>query len=226
MARKKVKGEVQREVLLQSRRRCCICFGLNRDIQIEPGQIAHLDRDNQNDKVENLAFLCLSHHDEYDSNSSQRKNFIVEEVKAYRKELVAALDQAFSAVHFFGDGDRSDTFAGQYIRIDDDSISSQLIVSKLLDGRYHVSGAAFRGPNMHHAIIEFVTTIEDGKIRYREPGIDDEEYYLDISFVRSIALVDDNDSNFSYGAWVKLKGTYEKSMPSTKVENWRIPDDT
>lgn len=54
------------------------------------GQIAHLDRDSNNASEDKLAFLCLHHHDEYDSPSSQRKGFTIGEVKSFRKELYDA----------------------------------------------------------------------------------------------------------------------------------------
>lgn len=87
MARKKIPDDIQKEVLVTSRRRCCICYGLNRDISIKKGQIAHLDGDNENYKFDNLAFLCFDHHDEYDGKTSQSKNFTIKEVKEYRAEL-------------------------------------------------------------------------------------------------------------------------------------------
>lgn len=86
MVRKKIPDNIQKEVLVTSRRRCCICYGLNRDISIKKGQIAHLDGDNNN-KFDNLAFLCFDHHDEYDGKTSQSKNFTIKEVKKYRAEL-------------------------------------------------------------------------------------------------------------------------------------------
>lgn len=87
MARKKIPDDIQKEVLVSSRRRCCICYGLHRDIAIKKGQIAHLDGDNENYKFDNLAFLCFDHHDEYDGKTSQSKNFTIKEVKEYRAEL-------------------------------------------------------------------------------------------------------------------------------------------
>lgn len=88
MVRKKIPDNIQKEVLVSSRRRCCICYGLNRDISIKKGQIAHLDGDNNNNnKFDNLAFLCFDHHDEYDGKTSQSKNFTIKEVKKYRAEL-------------------------------------------------------------------------------------------------------------------------------------------
>jgi hypothetical protein len=37
--------------------------------------------------LENLAWLCLAHHDEYDSKTSQSKSLQINEVKSYRAEL-------------------------------------------------------------------------------------------------------------------------------------------
>jgi hypothetical protein len=92
---------VQKTVLLRSRRRCCICFGLDRDTTIKVGQIAHLDRDNSNNSEENLAFLCFIHHDEYDSKTSQSKGFTSEEFIQFREELYGAIDKVLSIdVHF------------------------------------------------------------------------------------------------------------------------------
>jgi tetratricopeptide (TPR) repeat protein/predicted nucleic acid-binding protein len=87
MVRVGVPGDDQDRVLLLSRRRCCICSGLYSDFQVKLGQIAHLDHDNSNCELDNLAFLCLEHHDVYDSKSSQSKNFRLSEVKYFRDEL-------------------------------------------------------------------------------------------------------------------------------------------
>ncbi len=87
MARSPVPEAVQTEVLTLSRRRCCICFGLNQDLTIVRGQIAHLDKDPNNNDLDNLAFLCMAHHDEHDSRTSQSKSFLVQEIKGYRQEL-------------------------------------------------------------------------------------------------------------------------------------------
>ena len=96
MARKPIPRSTETAVLLQCRRRCCICFGLDRDARLKAGQIAHLDRDSSNPSEENLAFLCFDHHDEYDSRSSQRKNLSLGEVKEFRRELRRTIDKGFS----------------------------------------------------------------------------------------------------------------------------------
>ena len=89
MARKPVTQSTENKVLLQSRRRCAICFGLHRNTEVQSGQIAHLDQDNTNEIFENLVFLCLKHHDKYDGKTSQSKGLTKGEVKRFRDELYA-----------------------------------------------------------------------------------------------------------------------------------------
>ena len=120
MARNPVPNAIQDRVLLLSRRRCCICFGLNGDLGLKQGQIAHLDQDNANYDLDNLAFLCLPHHDQYDSKTSQSKGLREGEVKRFRQELydrvVAGLpDEPGSNVGDNHPTKRVDTTAGQAI---------------------------------------------------------------------------------------------------------------
>ena len=93
MARPRLSESVEVSVITESRRRCCICFGLDGDFSRKKGQIAHLDHDPANNDLGNLAFLCLDHHDEYDSRSSQAKGLKSSEVKIYRANLYHAVDR-------------------------------------------------------------------------------------------------------------------------------------
>src|ERR1700722_465570 len=85
--RKRIPPEVEKSILFQSRRRCALCFHLDRDGGEKKGQIAHLDRRRANNIEDNLAWLCLNHHTDYDSTASQHKNYTIEEVKEARKAL-------------------------------------------------------------------------------------------------------------------------------------------
>lgn len=89
MKRRKTSRNIQTEVLIMSCRRCCLCFGLSntRDQDVKLGQIAHLDKNPNNYEIDNLAFLCLVHHDQYDGKTSQSKGFNIDEVKSYRNWL-------------------------------------------------------------------------------------------------------------------------------------------
>lgn len=90
--RRKPTDEVETDVLLKSRRRCALCFGLRHDLAEKRGQLAHVDRDASNSEFENLAYLCLPHHDEYDSRNSQSKMFSPNELARYRDALYAYIE--------------------------------------------------------------------------------------------------------------------------------------
>src|SRR5688500_10505080 len=87
MARKPPTDEVATDVLFASRRRCALCFGLYDDLSPKRGQLAHVDRDATESGFDNLCFLCLPHHDEYDSRNSQSRRFTPAELLLYRERL-------------------------------------------------------------------------------------------------------------------------------------------
>ena len=89
--RKAIPSDTEAEVLHLSRRRCCLCFGFFNRFDVKRGQIAHLDQDPANKNLDNLTFLCLEHHDEYDTTTSQSKGIKLKEVLIYRASLYAAV---------------------------------------------------------------------------------------------------------------------------------------
>jgi hypothetical protein len=89
--RKKTPPEIEVDVFDNSRRRCALCFWLHGDLSEKRGQIAHLDDNPSNYSPENLVFLCLDHHTQYDSRTSQHKNYTIDEVKTARDRLYAAI---------------------------------------------------------------------------------------------------------------------------------------
>src|SRR5688500_9244626 len=93
--RQNIPSQVQTQVLTRCRRRCSVCYGLNRDVSIKKGQIAHLDQDSSNCAIDNLVFLCFDHHDQFDSTTSQSKNLTQSEVRHYRDELEKIIDAAW-----------------------------------------------------------------------------------------------------------------------------------
>ena len=94
---KKVPLEIETELLTRSRRRCCIYLGLSQDMSVKKGQIAHLDHNPSNNKLDNLAWLCHDHHDEYDSTTSQSKGLTIREVKKYRDSLYDVMSEKVKA---------------------------------------------------------------------------------------------------------------------------------
>ena len=90
MPRKRVPSTIETDVLTASRRRCCVCFVLLGRDEVRKGQIAHLNRDPADSRFTNLVWLCLEHHDEYDSVTSQSKGLTLGELRKYRDQLYAA----------------------------------------------------------------------------------------------------------------------------------------
>ena len=80
---------IEKDVVIAARRRCCLCVFLLGNNNPRKGQIAHLDHNPNNSAFDNLVYLCLEHHDEYDSQTSQSKGLLLEEVHEYRDRLYA-----------------------------------------------------------------------------------------------------------------------------------------
>jgi hypothetical protein len=143
--RKKIPADIIADITTACRRRCCICFALDKDDKEKRGQIAHLDHNASNNAPDNLAFLCLHHHDDYDTRRSQSKGLTIEEVKRYRTELLA--------------------FVAQNLPAPDDEIIAALM--------YALDRPAFRTPfhyesslpRFRDAIAETIDTLNTGHFR-------------------------------------------------------------
>jgi hypothetical protein len=55
--------------------------------------VAHLDQDPSNNDPDNHVWLCLDHHDQFDSRTSQSKGLTEEEVRRHRERLYQHLAQ-------------------------------------------------------------------------------------------------------------------------------------
>ena len=95
--RKRTPAETEKQILLKSRRRCCLCFWLDGTNVVQKGQIAHLDQNNQNAQEENLVFLCFNHHDEYDGTTRIAKGLQESEVRTWRDELYKQMEHEFGS---------------------------------------------------------------------------------------------------------------------------------
>ena len=64
-----------------------MCFGL-KDVDVENrGQLAHLDGNPKNNKIQNLAFLCVPCHGLYDADSDQFLAYTADEIRYYQELL-------------------------------------------------------------------------------------------------------------------------------------------
>lgn len=87
------KQEIETNVLRSSMRRCALCLGINNDFSEKSGQIAHVNQNSSDSSFENLAWLCLEHHDRYDGKTSQSKGITRAELLSYREELYSYVDR-------------------------------------------------------------------------------------------------------------------------------------
>lgn len=226
MARKSIPKSTETAVLVQSRRRCAICFGLDRDARLKSGQVAHLDKNSTNNAEENLAFLCLDHHDEYDSLSSQRKNFTIGEVKRFRDELYLTVNKAFAQQVHFGEikVPPSDPYAGDYTRIDGGENSAELKLTPLPDSlegdaQYYVSGLAIWGASRPHGpnfgTVEFVGQMNDERRIVHRRVRGGEEVITELSFIgNGVLKVREENWVGEYGMNVTFEGTYQRGLPA------------
>ena len=79
--------KVETSVLVLSKRRCCLCYCWGEHKGRRKGQIAHINRKREDSNFDNLVWLCVDHHDEYDSRRSQSKGITAGELREYRSQL-------------------------------------------------------------------------------------------------------------------------------------------
>jgi hypothetical protein len=210
--RKTISKKVESEIFLQCRRRCAICFGLNRDSSIKKGQIAHLDKDNSNSEIENLVFLCLEHHDQYDSRTSQSKNLTLAEVRHYKKELerqiiriwkeavdfkvLPLLDISLISGHYFWETEMS---------------QAELDIKALGNNVIAVNGIAFWnvqsefGPNIGQ--LDFTTTLfnNEGYYKHESSG-----YEIVMTFTLDGLTVSEISFGQIFGMGVSFGGKFKR----------------
>ncbi len=215
MSRKRVIPKTQADVLLKSRRRCCICFGLNRDTSIKQGQIAHLDQDPNNNSENNLAFLCFDHHDQYDSTTCQSKNLTMLEVIQFREELITSINAAFSGLVAFGEATTLglDSISGHYVR-DGEFESADIKIQRLPDGKYHIDGLALwgkireYGPNIGD--LDFIAELKEDYIEYSWGHPGREPYKAVFKFKNGTLSISEENWVGMFGMNVSFEGEYHK----------------
>lgn len=201
------------ELFDKCRRRCCMCYSLNRDNRLKQGQIAHIDRKNTNSTIDDLAFLCLEHHDEYDTKRSQSKNYTPSELRRYKAELEKYISEEWAKPIVSSDL-KVDIFSGKYFHVRKNAEAN--IEIKYVGGNLlQISGMSFYGtereygPNMGE--LDCIAKIEDNKAVFIDK-FEDEEYKLEITFLGSRVLIEDNYIMGYYGVGVCFNGEYYKEQ--------------
>ena len=212
--RKRIPPDVETSVLAMSRRRCCLCFALNRDSGIKKGQIAHLDQDSSNAALDNLAYLCFDHHDQYDSRTSQAKNVTLGEVRRYRTDLHEAIERVWKEPPSLVSVAQppSASVAGHYIR-ESVNDTAELTVAELGDGKIHVIGFALWGLKQpfgpHLGELDFETVLENATasfVKQTENG----RYTLKLQFLGAILRAEEQYAGGMFGMNVTFGGEYHQ----------------
>jgi hypothetical protein len=92
LPRKPWPDDVRAKILIRSKRICAFCFYFDDRSVKTRGQIAHVDRDPTNSEIDNGAYLCKNHHDEYDMKSSQSQRLTPAELKEARANVYEFLE--------------------------------------------------------------------------------------------------------------------------------------
>ena len=203
------------------------------------GQIAHLDRDNRNASLENLAYLCLVHHNAYDSKMSQSKGFTIGEVKEYRSELRNTVQRLLNQEVRFGAImlEERDPYVGHYVRNFSGLMSSAEIDITALpdtvtgDIRYFVSGFALHGGNRESGpnigSLEFVAEVHEGKLDhiFADNREDRDPHRITVQMTEiGLTVVEQNEAG-AYGFGVSFEGEYERAEKlDYKAWGWRNDD--
>lgn len=222
MARKAIPDRTVTEVLVRSRRRCCLCYGLERDDDIKLGQIAHIDRNHGNPDFDNLAYLCLAHHDQYDSVRSQSKGFTQGELRYYRDELYAMIAEKFNMLNdFLKDADYEPTPYDGVYSYKHPVMEASITIRHIKDDIYSIDGTALYGtdrpvgPNIGQ--LSEIGTLRDGALTYTDYNQDEQkvEYGIRIEFdgdkihVSELGMV--CGFNGRFGAGARFSGDYKKT---------------
>ncbi len=213
-SRPKLPVPIEEQVLTACRRRCALCFGLTRDTTIKKGQIAHVDGDRENNVLANLVFLCLPHHEEFDSRSRQAKGITPAEVRRYRTELQTAITTDWDKPTTFTVApvkDLRDALSGHYV-LETTQSAAELQVTHLGGGVMQVSGLALWGtnrPSTHTGSIDFVGDLRENRLYFGDRA-GDKWYNLELAFDNGQVRALESPTTGYHGMNVSFDGTYKR----------------
>ena len=212
-------------MLWLSRRRCALCFGILGNHNPKRGQIAHLNKRRDDNRLENLAFLCFDHHDQFDSVTSQSKNFTLKEIVKYRDELYDyclngnIFSESPVPVH------PKNITTGLYARVSGLDGGANISITRVRsnwDGRgvFIVLGQAYQGiskiggPNM--GFLSFYVTQQDRNVVEFADG----SYTFMCGLVGDKLVVEEENEFGYHGAGAHFFGEYERILSPLRRIEW------
>ncbi|WP_157682237.1 phage integrase SAM-like domain and Arm DNA-binding domain-containing protein [Mucilaginibacter mallensis] len=175
----------------------------------------HLDHNPSNNSIDNLAFLCFDHHDQYDTKTSQSKNLNIIEVKHYKRELNKYINERWG-VELATIKDLNH-YNGIYLN-DGDYAGASLTILALDNNKVQIKGSAVwgkgrpYGPNIGE--LDFISEIDDNKIKF-EDQLDYFKIRIDITLYGHKLKVEESymPHRFGYfGMNVSFEGEYYKKL--------------
>lgn len=211
--RKSIRKETETKVLIHCKRRCAVCYGLHLDVSIKKGQIAHLDQNPANNKLDNLVFLCFDHHDEYDSRTSQSKGLTEGELRHFRSKLVGSINKDWKESNPFNITPLIDIeeISGHYVW-EAGNATAELDVRALGHNQVEVSGLAFwgtnnpLGPNIGQ--VDFKELISNNEVLYVDSGTG---YEMHISFTQKGIFIEEKNIQEQFGMNVSFAGEFRRA---------------
>lgn len=224
--RKSLRGtDTEAEVLWLSRRRCSICSGIDNNFERQKGQIAHLNKNRSDNRLENLVFLCFDHHDEFDSKTSQSKNFTRKEIIRYRDALYESYKGSNLLNSNSGKSDLTKVRTGLYARKSGMDTGANVSIFKTRtnwDGRpvYQILGQSFHGisrdfgPNMGFLSFEVVNP------KKQVIEFHDDKYSAMLGFIGDSLLLEEENEFGYFGAGAFFQGEYERVNSPFRSLRW------
>jgi len=197
--RVKLSDKLVDDITTECRRVCAMCYALSNDATTKYGQIAHLDHKRTNNRPSNLAYLCLAHHDEYDTIRRQTRRYKSGEIKRYKALLKDAIKQGNAPKAYVG---RS---ASLRMKLHDSLYDSRLKI----DGRE----AIFILVSVSNSG-EVATCIEDVNLYWNGTAVADER--------RGLGFFGGDDEGDVLAAWWRRKAEYLQCDSSQMIKPGRV----
>jgi len=156
-------------------------------------------------------FLCLDHHDQYDSETRQSKNLTIQEVKNFRNELQTHIKEIWYQAPKF-EGVTVDIYSGRYER-GNDFESSELDIKYIGDNLIQVRGFALWGktrefgPNIGE--LDFIAEVQGNKVMFTDK-LFNEEYRLELTFYGQKLAAEEKYIVGYFGMNASFEGEYYK----------------
>jgi hypothetical protein len=173
---------VEGRVLVKSLRRCAICFGLEGELVEKAGQLAHVDRNPENSVENNLVFLCLRHHDKYDSKPSQSKRYTAAEVKHFRSELYKLIKRSPPEIWKSGQAKQSENSGPKRQGMTLDLYEKRMQIYRLAKG--FIAKVVREANPQFDELIKFIQEVDEATFLFDSQFFE----YLDLLFKKAVRL--------------------------------------